>query len=189
MAALLTLLAFASLALAAPSSRVLRFAQYGTASQATAFVPSTPAPAGGFPLVIMLSGYCLQAELQDNMQLGYKALAEQRGFVYLPLKSPKAVKSCALCPTTVAAIRAANRSQYPSIQMYIQGERLTAAATAAGSCTAWDATPACCSENEGKGGGDTAFLASLIRQAKAELSIGKVYIVGIANGATPAAQT
>jgi poly(3-hydroxybutyrate) depolymerase len=182
----LVALALVTAALAAPQPRVLRLpTRLGSSTpELTAYVPSSAAPPGGLPLVMMLSGYCLPANQQDSMQLGYKALAEQRGFVYLPLKSFRGVKTCALCPTTVAAIKEANRSEYSMLQMYVAGEQITAASTAAGACTAWDATPACCSENEGKNGGDVPLLTSIIDLAAKELPINRsaVYVVGVANG-------
>jgi len=130
----------------------------------------------------MLSGYCLSGDQQDSMQLNFKSLSEQHGFIFLPLKAPKTVHACLLCPTSVAAISAANKSAIPAIQMYIQGERITEAATRSGLCTAWDATPACCSENEGKSGGDVPYISSLITLATETLAVSKAYIVGIANG-------
>ena len=75
--------------------------------------------------------------------------------------------------------------------IYAVGARLTAAFTAMGFCTAWDATPACCiTENAGKNGGDSAYIKDIITMAIASLPVdaSRVYLVGIANGGFMAQQ-
>jgi poly(3-hydroxybutyrate) depolymerase len=114
------------------------------------------------------------------MQLQYKSLVNERQFIYVPLKSPKTTRTCALCPTTIRAAEAAG-----NMPMYAAGARLTSAITTMGFCTAWDATKACCSaEGAGRNGGDVDYIKQVIRSVSAALRVDaqRVYIVGIANG-------
>ena len=57
-------------ALTAPKQSVLRLPKrYHTATEFTAYSPSTTSATSALPLVLMLSGYCLPAQLQDDVRL------------------------------------------------------------------------------------------------------------------------
>jgi hypothetical protein len=54
----------------APKQSVLRLPKrYHTATEFTAYSPSTTSATSALPLVLMLSGYCLPAQLQDDVRL------------------------------------------------------------------------------------------------------------------------
>ena len=72
----------------------------------------------------------------------------------------------ALCPTAVRAAEAAGNT------LFAVGARLTAAFTAAGFCTAWDATDACCQTGSaGKNGGDIGYIKTVIATVSASLHV------------------
>ena len=55
---------------------------------------------------------------------------------------------------------------------YAAGARLTDALTSAGLCTAWDATEACCiNENAGRNGGDTGYISTVITTASSAVNV------------------
>ncbi len=105
---------------------------------------------------------------------------EESRFIYVPLKSPRTAKVCALCSATIRAAEAVGNMPF-----YAAGARLTQIATRMGACTAWDATSACCQpDSAGRDGGDVPFLQDAIAKTKAALPVdaSRIYIVGIANG-------
>ena len=139
------------------------------------------------PLVIMLSGYCLPAKQQDDvsaaqpvqmqlltrlfvppqMQLQYAKHVDEKRFHYVMLKSARSTRNCSLCPTSIRAANAAG-----DMPFYAAGAALTQALTAAGLCTAWDATPACCiNENAGRNGGDTGYIKSVIAAVSSAVAV------------------
>ena len=101
------------------------------------------------------------------MQLQFASLVDEKRFHYVPLKSARSTRNCSLCPTTIRAATAAG-----NMPLYAAGARLTDALTSAGMCTAWDATEACCiNENAGRNGGDTGYIASIITAASSVLAV------------------
>jgi Phospholipase/Carboxylesterase len=132
------------------------------------------------PLVLMLSGFCLPADQQDSIQLRYSDLVHSHGFIYAPLRSARVARTCSLCPTTV---RAADAMQ--NMPLYSATARLLEVTSAAGQCTAWDATSACCvPERAGRDGGDVPLIQAVIAkvQSIAPVDSTRIYVVGIANG-------
>jgi len=128
----------------------------------------------------MLSGYCLPAEQQDEMQLRFESLVESGNFAYAPLKSRTTAPSCALCPATITASRAAR-----DMPLYETSAALLEPLTRAGLCTAWDATAACCQPRlGGRNGGDVPLLSAVVDAAEkaANIDASRIYVVGIANG-------
>lgn len=138
-----------------------------------------------------------------QMQLQYARLVDAHRFHYVPLKSARSTRDCALCPTTIRAATAAG-----DMPFYAAGGRLTGALTAVGLCTAWDATEACCiNENAGRNGGDTGFIRTVINTVSSSVAVDskarvpscetarkltatvqRIYVVGIANGGFLAAR-
>lgn len=138
------------------------------------------ASASALPLVLMLSGFCLPADMQDNIQLRYADLVESHQFLYVPLRSAHIARTCALCPTTVRAADAMG-----NMPVYSATARLLEVTSAMGSCTAWDATSACCvPERAGRHGGDVPLIASVIKKVMSVTAVDerRIYVVGIANG-------
>ena len=98
----------------------------------------------------------------QQMQLQFATQVDEKQFHYAMLKSARSTRNCALCPTTIRAANAAG-----NMPLYAAGAGLTQALTAAGLCTAWDACPACCvNENAGRNGGDTGYIKSGTRPAR-----------------------
>ena len=148
-----------------------------------AYLPSTASNSTGgtvLPLVVMLSGFCLPADLQDSMQLRYTDLVVSRNFIYLPLRSAHIARTCALCSTTVKAANAMG-----NMPIYAATAQLLEVTSRAGSCTAWDATSACCvPERAGRDGGDVPLLKAVIEKVQSVMPVDtrRISIVGIANG-------
>ena len=101
------------------------------------------------------------------MQLQFAKLVDEKLFHYAMLKSARSTRSCSLCPTTIRAANAAGNMPF-----YSAGAGLTQALTAAGLCTAWDATTACCiNESGGRNGGDTGYIKSVIATVSAAVAV------------------
>ena len=102
-----------------------------------------------------------------QMQLQYAKQVDEKQFHYVMLKSARSTRNCSLCPTTIRAANAAGNMPF-----YAAGAGLTQALTSAGLCTAWDACPACCvNENAGRNGGDTGYIKSVIAAVSAAVAV------------------
>lgn len=160
----------------------LQVSGFGLASPYTfdAYLPASSSNATNIALVVMLSGFCLPADMQDRMQLRFTDMVASHGFIYVPLKSAHVARTCALCSTTVRAANAMG-----NMPIYAATAQLLEATSRAGSCTAWDATSACCvPDRAGRDGGDVPLIRAVIERVQSVMPVDRrrVSVLGIANG-------